>query len=684
MAEQNEQPGDTTIEKLLKEIIELSRHYGGDPQYVFGGGGNTSVKTDTRLYVKASGASLAEIDADGFVELDRAALAELLEADLPAEPMQREQAFKDRTLAARVHPDRGRRPSVESLLHHLLPGRLVVHTHPIAVNMLTCCVQGRELAERFFGNDVLWVPCTDPGYTLARELGEALRQYTEKTGREAPEAVLVENHGLFVAGQTPEEIHQRTARITDGIGEHLGEVELAEAFGPIEQHDPERARELILTIAPALRGLLAEDGPPLPVVRFDDSAAAVALAAGREGEQAATAGPITPDHMVYCATRPMWFEPLEEESPDQVFQRLQIAVDLYRDEHGRLPKVVLVRGLGMFSAAAQARQAELVREAYTNAIVVMAGAKQLGGVKYMDAPRVQFIENWEAEHYRANVSAGAGGAGRAAGKVALVTGAAQGFGREIADDLAEQGAHVVLADINAAGAAAAAAELCDRCGGPLAVGLAIDVADPAAVAEAVYRSVRAFGGLDLLVSNAGVLKAGSVKELPLKDFDFVTRVNYTGYFVCVQQVAPIMATQHRACPAAWADIVQINSKSGLEGSNRNGAYAGSKFGGLGLTQSFAKELVTDGIKVNSICPGNFFDGPLWSDPDNGLFVQYLRTHKVPGAKTLEDVRRAYEEKVPMNRGCTTADVMKAVYYLMEQLYETGQALPVTGGQVMLN
>ena len=154
--------------------------------------------------------------------------------------------------------------------------------------------------------------------------------------------------------------------------------------------------------------------------------------------------------------------------------------------------------------------------------------------------------------------------------------------------------------------------------------------------------------------------------------------------MCVRQAAGVMAVQHLAEPSYTSDIIQINSKSGLAGSNRNAAYAGSKFGGIGLTQSFALELIDDGIKVNAICPGNYFDGPLWSDPENGLFVQYLRSGKVPEAKTIQDVRHAYEAKVPMGRGCTTADIMKAVYYLVDQQYETGQALPVTGGQVMLS
>ena len=243
---------------------------------------------------------------------------------------------------------------------------------------------------------------------------------------------------------------------------------------------------------------------------------------------------------------------------------------------------------------------------------------------------------------------------------------------------------MALTDMNVQGAQKAAADLCAKLGEGKAMGLAINVTDGASVEQAIHQVVRMYGGLDLLVSNAGVLKASSVKTQPEKDFDFTTAVNYKGYFVCVQKVSPIMALQHQAWSDYWSDIIQINSKSGLVGSNKNGAYAGSKFGGVGLTQSFALELVEDGIKVNSICPGNFFDGPLWSDPKTGLFVQYLNTGKVPGAKSIADVKRFYESKVPMNRGCTTPDVMKAIYYLMEQKYETGQAVPVTGGQVMLH
>lgn len=269
--------------------------------------------------------------------------------------------------------------------------------------------------------------------------------------------------------------------------------------------------------------------------------------------------------------------------------------------------------------------------------------------------------------------------GRLGGKIAVVTGGAQGFGLGIAEELYREGASVVLADINEELAKASASKLGER-----AVGIKVDVSSASSVEELVIRTVEELGGIDIFVANAGVVKAGSLDELTPEQFDFVTKVNYTGYYYCVKYASEIMKAQHEAAPDAWYDIIQINSKSGLVGSKNNFAYAGGKFGGIGLTQSFALELVEYQIKINSICPGNFYDGPLWSDPEKGLFVQYLKAGKVPGAKTVEDVKKSYLSKSPIHRGCTPKDVAKAVFYCVEQTFETGQAIPVTGGQVMMN
>ena len=348
----------------------------------------------------------------------------------------------------------------------------------------------------------------------------------------------------------------------------------------------------------------------------------------------------------------------EEEMPE----RLCEALSEYEKNHRALPRALYLPGVGTFGVgenyelAYQRSQGNIDAEAFLPASPTTRPARRSAVMQ---------------------------------GRIAMVTGGAQGFGAEIVRGLVEGGAFVVVADLNLEGAEAYAKELNDRSSRMVAMAAAVDVSKEESVEALISEVVSQLGGIDLLVSNAGVLKAGSVKELSFKDFNFVTSVNYAGFFLCTKHASTVMALQNRGVelmerPNMQSDILQINSKSGLEGSKKNGAYAGGKFGGIGLVQSFALELVEDRIKVNAICPGNFFDGPLWSDPKTGLFVQYLEAGKVPGAKTIEDVRRSYESKVPMGRGCEGEDVIRAIYYVVEQEYETGQAVPVTGGQVMLS
>lgn len=270
--------------------------------------------------------------------------------------------------------------------------------------------------------------------------------------------------------------------------------------------------------------------------------------------------------------------------------------------------------------------------------------------------------------------------GRLKGKIAVITGAAQGFGKGIAEEMHKEGACVVLADINEKLAQEVAAALGER-----AAAVKVDVANEESVARMVQKTLEIFGGIDIFVNNAGIVRSGGLDVMEKEDFDLVTNINYTAYFLCAKYASAIMKAQHAADAAWFGDIIAVNSKSGLTGSNKNFAYAGSKFGGIGLTQSFALELLPYKIKVNAVCPGNYLDGPLWSDPENGLFVQYFKAGKIPGAKTVEDVKRHYERtSSPMKRGVLPIDVARAVFYCVEQQYETGQAIPVTGGQIMLS
>jgi rhamnose utilization protein RhaD (predicted bifunctional aldolase and dehydrogenase)/NAD(P)-dependent dehydrogenase (short-subunit alcohol dehydrogenase family) len=666
---------------LLREVVALSHRFGDDPEFARGGGGNSSVKADGILYIKPSGTSLSKLTPESLIALEIEPLLELLERSPEAPIAGGTDEVFEVAVAARVGAADDRRPSVELLFHALLPERFVLHTHPTTVNAFTCSSGGAAAAERIFGAGVLWVPYADPGLPLARAVRDTRQEHERRTGTPTPRAILLQNHGLLVSGDSIAEIEETCVGLVASMRAYLAELP-AISWGEVEHFDPDRARVALQAVGPALRGLLATERR-LKVVTFDDSPTALAAAGTSLGLSFGLDGPLTPDQIVYAGSYPLVVELPKEALADQQVAAVQRAVAERRSSDVGDPTVVVVRGLGLFAVGDSYAQASTVREVYLDAIGVCAEAHRLGGVRPLADKERLFIEHWEAEAYRLRVAAGRTLGGRVGGLVAVVTGAAQGFGLAIAADLVAQGAHVVLADINVDLAEREAKALASQFGLGRAVGIRLDVTDDASTAACFDEVVRRCGGLDLLVSNAGILRAGSVMTQGIAEFDAVTRVNYRGYFLCVRHAAPILARQHLVRPDYLSDVVELNSKSGLVGSSRNFAYAGSKFGGIGLTQSFALELVDDGIKVNAICPGNYLDGPLWSDPDNGLFVQYLREGKVAGAETVEDVRRYYEAKVPMGRGCTPEDVLEALYYVVAQRYETGQAIPVTGGQVML-
>jgi sorbitol-6-phosphate 2-dehydrogenase len=254
-------------------------------------------------------------------------------------------------------------------------------------------------------------------------------------------------------------------------------------------------------------------------------------------------------------------------------------------------------------------------------------------------------------------------------RVAIVTGAGQGLGEALARRLAAEGAAVTVADVNGEAAESVAQSL--RESGARTLGLRANVTDEADVAVMVQRTVAEFGSLEILVANAGVLRAHDVLEFPLTDWKLVLDVNLTGYFLCAREAARVMAEQRRGT------IIQINSKSGKKGSFRNSAYAASKFGGIGLTQSLALDLALFGVRVNAVCPGNLLDGSLWTQ---SLYDQYAKKWGL----TVEEVRKKYEEQVPLGRGCQYEDVANVVVFLAsdESSYMTGQAINVTGGQQM--
>lgn len=664
--------------KQIEDLIAISRKFGQDSRFVIAGGGNTSYKDENRLWVKASGHALATITEDGFAVLDRALLNEMGEKAYNADTAIREEQVKNDLAVACVTKDR--RPSVETSLHNCMGFAFVVHLHPTLVNGLMCSVNAEAACKEIFP-DALYIEYTDPGYTLFKKVYDRIKAYKAEKGKE-PQVIFLQNHGIFVGGDT-------TAEIEGIYSEVLGKLEAKVAALP---EGDTAVSETVTDVVPAIRQMLSRSGRGFKTLKvtknalvdfFIDGCSVTSTGSVTDCPEKSgfdkIAKPFTPDIIVYCKSSYIF---IEAESDEEILKQAEEEIEAFVSGKGYTPKVLLIKGIGLIAVGDSSRNAQIITDVFTDAMKVAFYAQSFGGEHPMEQAWIDFIDNWEVENYRRKVASSAS-KGRVEGRTIIVTGAAQGFGEGIARELMAQGANIVVADLNEATGEKTAASFNEKAGANKAIFVKTNVADMASLRNLMKETILNFGALDAFVSNAGVVRAGGLDVMTPENFEFVTKINYEAYFFCAKVASHIMKIETKYDPEYFADIIQVNSKSGLRGSKANFAYAGGKFGGIGLTQSFALELAPYRVKVNSICPGNYYDGPLWSNPENGLFIQYLNAGKVPGAKTVQDVKDYYLAQVPMRKGCNPVDVCKAILYAIDQTGETGQAIPVTGGQVML-
>jgi rhamnose utilization protein RhaD (predicted bifunctional aldolase and dehydrogenase)/NAD(P)-dependent dehydrogenase (short-subunit alcohol dehydrogenase family) len=648
----------------IQDLIEISQFYGKDSRFVMAGGGNTSYKNAEKIWVKASGSALATITEDGFAVLDREKLTILSERAYSNDAKEREEQVKDDLAAATL--TKGKRPSVETSMHNAIAYSFVVHLHPTAVNGLMCGQNVEVDLHKLFGTKALYISYTDPGYVLFKKVENSIKAYRAQFGEE-PSVIWLQNHGIFVAADSIDEIKTLYTEIIEKLEKAV--------VKPVPTETRATCSCTELTV-PAIRMMLSKQGLKTLKVRKN---ALVKHFYDTAGNYAKIARPFTPDAIVYCKSNYIF---INQEDPEAVLKEAAEVIPAFIEKFGYQPKVLLIKGIGIVAVGDNAAQCDIILDVFEDAMKIAYLSESFGGPHPMTQEQIDFIDNWEVENYRRSVAAGAS-AGRAENKTIVVTGAAQGFGEGIARCLLQEGANIVVADMNDVVGMATVEKFNTLAKSNRAVFVKTNVADMTSIENLVHETICHFGAVDCFISNAGVLRAGGLDDMTPENFEFVTKINYSAYFYCTKVVSRVMKLQTNYSSEYYADIIQVNSKSGLRGSKANFAYAGGKFGGVGLTQSFALELAPFRIKVNSICPGNFYEGPLWSDPVNGLFVQYLNAGKVPGAKTVEDVKDFYLAQVPMKKGCSPEDVTKGALYLMEQCGETGQALPITGGQVML-
>jgi rhamnulokinase len=375
-------------EDELAEVVGLSNRFGADPMFVRAGGGNSSAKVDGVLWIKPSGVPLATLAAGDLVPLDRARLLALLDQDPAALPTDRDPVMLA-AAEARLGEAHGRRPSVELLFHALLPERLVLHTHPILVNGVTCNADGEALARRLFGDRAVWVPYTDPGLPLARAILDARAAHTARTGNPPPAVTLLGNHGLIVGGESAADIEAETAWL-------VGVIEAELALRP--------ARDLRAP-APADPAVVAgiTAGLARPAVVFFRDPLVLALAEDLQGRTFLEGGPLIPDQIVYAGSFLLLIDNVT--GPDSA-PATAAAVAAFTAQRGVVPVVVVARGIGLFATGDTDGQAATARDVYLDMVRTGAAALRLGGVRHLDARERTFIEHWEAEAYRKQVAAG--------------------------------------------------------------------------------------------------------------------------------------------------------------------------------------------------------------------------------------------------------------------------------------
>ncbi len=647
----------------LDAFVEMSRSVGEDPSLVQGGGGNVSCKTadGKYMYIKASGCSLARVDRrNGWRRLEMESLRRILEDDtLPTLPPEERESRISRLLLRACDdemPDEAR-PSVESNLHALL-GRCVVHVHPVGVCSIVCAKEGLKIAETLFRDvtpPVLVLPYVDPGYTLAMRMKRELSRYWRKHGR-LPEVVLLGNHGLFVSADTP----RRALDLVREIDRRCTLPDITTVCRATEC-DPSVVEEIKLSLRRLLFEAVGKRFFLLHLADRNDRALTSYLS---RHAAAFTERALTPDEIVYVGGAPLV---CGKADPGLMRRRLQS-----RMRRGGVPLSFFVRDCGIFlaSRSADGEPAASVLRAHLH---VRAGTLGAGGPRPLGPKAQAFIERWEAESFRRKQAERGGGV--LEGRIAVVTGAGSGLGRHISVGLAGAGCAVGLLDVDAASAEESAEIIRRRHGNdvPLMV-LRCDVTDEAAVEDAYRRLLDRWGGLDILVNAAGIAPAFELTELPVDAWRKALEINLTGYFLMAKHAARIMIRQ-----GIGGCIINISSKSGLEASKNNTPYNATKAGEIHMARGWALELGKYGIRVNSVAPGNVFEGSKIWNPE------YIKVCARKYGIKPEEVIPYYISKTALGVEIKGQDVAETVIFLCSDAARviTGQVLVPDAGQVMV-
>ena len=605
----------------LETLAYRSNLLGTDRAVANFGGGNTSTKARERdhagrevhvLWVKGSGTDLATIRAEQFTGLK---LGEVLPLEERNEMSDEEMVSYLAACQLRPNMPRG---SIETLLHAFVPYPHVDHTHPDAINMICCAQAGEGLARECFGEEAVWIPYIRPGFTLSKQVGEAVRSN--------PNAhfILLAKHGLVTWGDTHEESYGRTIEAINRAAAFVAS-RAGEPFGgrSVKPLSPERRETLLAEILPTLRGELSSGSEEAThkILRVDyTSEDVLEFVCGRDSKDLSQVGAACPDHLVRTKVKPLWvdFDP-EKEGADELKAKLREATRRYREEYEAYyarnreinsqgdapifdpsPRVVLIPGVGLVGAAHNAKEAALSRNFAYRAINVMRGAHALGGYISLTEKESYAVEYWPMELYKL---AQAPPPRELAGRVAFVTGGAGGIGSAVARSLATEGACVVACDLDEEGAREVAESLPQP-----GIAARADVTDEGEVVRAYRRTILEYGGVDVVVSNAGLASSAPIEETSVEMWDKNHDVLAKGYFLVSREAFKIMKEQ-----GVGGSLIFVASKNAMAAGKNASAYSSAKAAELHLARCLAEEGGLEHLRVNTVNPDAVLSGSrIWA------------------------------------------------------------------------
>jgi NAD(P)-dependent dehydrogenase (short-subunit alcohol dehydrogenase family)/rhamnose utilization protein RhaD (predicted bifunctional aldolase and dehydrogenase) len=662
MKRTNRRP-EATLDQALADLIRISNLVGKDPALVQGGGGNTSVKTadGKYMYIKASGTALKDMsETRGWrrMRLD-SVLTIIQDRSITKLPTQtREVEVVNRLLLACDDNVTGARPSVEAHLHGLLD-KCVIHLHPSAVSAYLNAREGQAKLEKLFQGEKtppLWVPYVDPGFSLARKIGQLVQDYRTQY-RKMPRILFLDKHGLFVTAPTA------------GAALRLVRTVIERCSGPLRPPAAARTRrpdedQIRMAKLCVRRAFFEATGTYSPVTYADDR-----MIAGFERREDAkrllSGGALTPDELVYSNGPALWVDRCDA---GMMARRLIAQIGARR----KPSTAFLVKDVGLLIAGT-GKVAQTVRDIVAYSLFIRANAPRMGGLRTLTAGEQRFINEWESEAFRMKLVSGEG-RGELTDRIAVVTGAGSGLGRSIAVGLAKAGALVALTDIDEK----AAQETADIIAGTKAKNppkvIRCDVTGEESVREAFQQLLAHWGGLDILVNAAGIAPPYALVDMPVAKWRMALEVNLTGYLLMAREAARIMIAQ-----GMGGSIINLSSKSGLDASKNNTAYNATKAGELHMARGWALELGEHGIRVNSIAPGNVFEGSRIWNPD------YIKVCAKKNGIRPEEVIPFYVSKTALRREIKGQDIADAVVFLCSDKARTitGQTLVADSGQVMV-